>query len=83
MKFYTEIYTPLIKKLQDLNLEIRLKLSSMPLYTEREMKSLEQWLEEANKMVNDLNNASLLISHHLEILKIELQEQRPRDISRD
>ena len=83
MKFSTETYTPLIKNLQDLNQEVRLRLSSMHSYTEQEMRSLEQWSEEAEEMVKDLNNASLIISHHLEILKIELREHHQRVSSRD
>ena len=82
MKFYMETYTPLIKKLQDLNLEIRQKLLYMPSYTEQEMKKLEVWLGEANKMVKDLNNASLIISHHLELLKTELREQQQKASSK-
>ena len=79
MKLLTETYTPLIKNLQDLNQEIRLRLSSMPSCTEQEMRSLGPWLEEVRKMVQDLDNHSSIIYHHLEILKEEYQQRLKKD----
>ena len=76
MKSLMETYTPLIKSLQDLNQEIRLRLSSMPYYTEQEMLSLEQWLEEVRVLEGTLENHLLVISHHSRLLKIELLEQQ-------
>ena len=79
MKLLTETYTPLIKNLQDLNQEIRLRLSSMPSYTEQEMRSLGPWLEEVQKMVRDLDNHSSIIYHHLGILREEYQQRLKKD----
>ena len=79
MKLLTEIYTPLTKNLQDLNQEIRQKLSYMPLYTEQEMKSLEQWLKEVKELEKTLENLLSLISHHTNILKIELKEKQEQE----
>ena len=61
MKSLTEIYTPLIKNLQSLNLEIRQRHSSMHSCTEQEMKNLGTWLEELQQMVKELDNISLII----------------------
>ncbi len=58
MKLQKEIYTQLIKKLQDLNQEIRQRHLSMPSYTEQEMQRLGQWLEETKEMVQSLENIS-------------------------
>ena len=59
MKFSTEIFTQPINVLQDLNREIRLRLSYMPSYTEQEMQRLGQSLEEAKQKVNELSNLFL------------------------
>ena len=83
MKSLTEIYTPLIRNLQDLNLEIRRKLSSMPSYTEQEMQNLAKWLEEIKEMAKDLENNSLIVTHHLNLLEIEYKEQQQRTSSKD
>ena len=79
MKSLMETYTPLIKNLQDLNHEIRLRHSSMPSYTEQEMLNLETWLEEIKTMVEDLDNISLIITHHLSILETRFQEHQRKD----
>ena len=76
MKSLTEMYTPLIKNLRDLNQEIRLRHLSMRSYTEQEMKSLEAWLEEAEQLVRDLENLSLIIFQHLQISKTKLRERQ-------
>ncbi len=78
MKSLTEIYTPLIKNLLDLNQEIRLRLSSMHSYTEQEMRSLEAWREEVGELAKTLEDRSLIISHHLQLLDIKLSEQQKR-----
>ena len=78
MKLSMETYTHVIKKLQDLNQEIRQKLSSMPYYTAQEMQNLEVWLAEAKQLERDLENASLLINQHLNLLEIELQKQQQK-----
>ena len=83
MKSLTETYTPLTRKLQDLNQEIRLKHSSMPSYTEREMQNLGVWLKEVEKMVNDLDNISLIVTHHLKLLEIKYQEHQRKVTSKD
>ena len=75
MKSSTVTFTQLIKSLQDLNQDLRLRLSSMPSYTEQEMKSLELFLEAVEKLVVDLENHSSIIYHHLQILKTKYQEQ--------
>ena len=75
MKFSTETYTPLIKTLQDLNQEIRQRLSSMPYSTEPEMLSLGLWLEEVERTVKDLDNASLMVYHHLRTLTDRVQRE--------
>ena len=82
MKYSMEIYTQLIKSLQDLNQEIRQRHSSMHSCTEQEMQSLEAWLVEIKKMAQDLDNCSLIINHHLNILEIELRERQREDISK-
>ena len=82
MKSLTETYTPLIKDLQDLNQEIRRKLSFMHSYTEQEMRSLEQWLEEAEKLVVNLEGISSIISHHLTTLRTEYLSQLREDSSK-
>ena len=74
MKSLMETYTPLTNSLQDLNQEIRQKLSSMHFYTEQEMRNLAVWQEEVDALVKDLDNLSSIISHHSQILKIKLQE---------
>ena len=76
MKSLTEIYTPLIRKLQDLNQEIRRRHSSMHLYTEQEMQSLGLWLEETERVVSDLENNFLIIIHHLNLLEIKYKERQ-------
>ena len=75
MTFSTETSTQLIKLGQDLNQELRLKLSFMPSSTEQEMLRLEAWLEETRKQVEELSNLSLIIFQHLSLLEIELQER--------
>ena len=75
MTLSMEIYTQLINKGRVLNQEIRQKLSSMPSYTELEMLKLEASLEEVNQTVDELSNLFLLISEHLRLLEIELQER--------
>ena len=79
MKSLTEIYTPLIKNLQDLNQEIRRRLSYTPYVMEQEIKNSLQFLEEAQQMQKELENISLIISHNLDLLKIKLQEQQTED----
>ena len=79
MKFSTETYTPLIKTLQDLNQEIKQRLSSMPSCTEQEMQSLGLWLEEVGRTVKDLDNASLMVYHHLRSLRTEYNEKLKAD----
>ena len=83
MNFSTETYTQQTKMLRDLNQDLRQKLSSMHSCTEQEMQSLVQWLEETQKMVDDLDNLSSIISLHLNILKTELRERLEEDTSRD
>ena len=80
MKYLTETFTPLIKNLQDLNQEIRQKLSSMPSYTEQEMQGSAQWLEEVEKLARNLDNHSLIISHHLKLLQDEYKEKLKADL---
>ena len=79
MKSLTETYTPLIKNLQDLNQEIRLRLSYTHCSTEQEMKSSEAWLEEVRGLVKNLENHSSIIYHHSQLLEIKLQEQRQKE----
>ena len=71
MKSLTEIYTLLTSDLQDLNQEIKQRLLFMPYYTEQEMRSLGQWLEEEERLENSLENLSSIISHHSLILRGE------------
>ena len=83
MKSLTETYTPLIKNLHDLNLEIRQRLSSMPSCTEQEMKNLGKWLAEIVQMEKELDNISLVISHHLNLLQQEYKEQLIKNSLKD
>ena len=76
MKSLTETYTLLTNTLQDLNQEIRLKLSSMHSCTVLETQNLEQWQVEAERLVANLENDLCLISQHLQILKTELLEKQ-------
>ena len=69
-----ETYTRQIKNLQDLNQEIRQRLLSMPSSTEQEMRNLEKWLEETEKMVSDLENVFLPTCHHLRLLRTEFEK---------
>ena len=82
MKSSTEIFTALTKDLQDLNQEIRQKLSSMPSYTELEMQRLGQWLKQVSQEVNNCENSFLIVSHHLNLLSNEYNETVKRDSSR-
>ena len=79
MKSLMETYTPLIKSLQDLNQEIRRRLSSMPSCTGQEMQSLGVWLGDLEQLEKDLKNASCLISQHSQILKLEWQAKLLKD----
>ena len=83
MKLSTEIFTQLTNNLLDLNQEMRQKLSSMPLYTEQEMKKLEASLKETEQMVRGCENAFLVVFQHLELLKNELTEQQRKVILKD
>ena len=83
MKSLMETYTPLIKKLQDLNQEIRQRHLSMHLSTEQEMQNLGVWLEEIGKVVNDLDNSSLIITHHLKLLETKYKEHQASTGSRE
>ena len=76
MKYYMETFTRLTKILQDLNQETRQKLSSMPSYTEQETKRLEKSLEEVEKKVRECESLFSIVSHHLTILRTELNQQR-------
>ena len=78
-----ETYTPVIKKLQDLNQEIRQRLSSMHSCTEQEIKNLDKWLVEARSLAENLENASLLINQHLRLFEIELQKQQRKVSSKE
>src|SRR6056300_1742785 len=82
MKLSTAISTQQINALLDLNQEIRQKLSSMPYYTEQEMKSLEQWLVEVERLGRNLENLSYIICHHSQILRKEFQKQQKEDTSK-
>ena len=83
MKFLTETYTPLIKSLQDLNQEIRLKLSSMRFYTEPEMQKLDLSLEEAHETAQNLNNDFYEIHLLLKVYENALVEHLGEAISQD
>ena len=74
-----EIYTKQIRNLQDLNQEIRQRLSSMHLSTEQEMKNLAKWLEEKETMVSDFENVFLPICHHLKLLREEFEKLQEED----
>ena len=79
MKYSRATYTKLIKNLQGLNREIRLRLSYMPLSTVPEMQNLGAWLEETKGMVRDLKDVSSIISQHFQILETAYQEKRKED----
>ena len=83
MKLSTVISTQQTSDLLDLNQEIRRKLSSMPSYTEQEMKSLGQWLEEVEKLAKTLENLSSIICHHSQLLRREFQMRQPEVTSLD
>ena len=80
MKSLTETSTLLTKSLQDLNQEIRLKLSSMHCSTGQEMRNLEAWLQQADLLVKHLENDLCLISQHMQILKTELSESQNKEL---
>ena len=83
MKFSTETFTQQIKNLQDLNREIRLKLSYMPSYTEQEMQNLVQLSGEMRVLALRLEQDSLLVYQHLDLLLKELQQKLEQDASKD
>ena len=83
MKSLTVISTQQTSDLLDLNQEIRQKLSSMPSYTEQEMRSLGQWLEEVEMLAENLENLSYIICHHSQLLRKEFQMRQPEDTSLD
>ena len=83
MKLSTVTSTQQINDLLDLNQEIRLRLSSMHSYTEQEMKSLGQWLEEVEKLAKTLENLSSIICHHSQLLRKEFQMRQPEVTSLD
>lgn len=80
MKSLTETSTLLINTLQDLNQEIRQRLSSTHFSTGQEMKSLEAWLQQAELLVKHLENDLCLISQHMQILKKELSESQNKEL---
>ena len=73
MKSLTETFTPLIKNLQDLNQEIRVRLSSTAYFMGPEMRSLLSWSEEVSKMAQDLENHSLFVRSEHSALNTLLQ----------
>ena len=83
MKSLTEIFTQPTKDLQDLNQEIRRRLSSMHSYTEQEIQSLEAWQGEAQSLAVSLNKDLCLISQHLQILETALLEKQQTESSKD
>ena len=83
MRLSTETYTQLIKSLQDLNQELRLRLSSMPYYTAQEMLNLEQWLEEVEEQAKTLENLSSVIYQHSQLLRTEFQMRQQEVTSQD
>ena len=83
MKSLTVMSTQLTKDLRDYNQEIRLRLSSMPFATVQETESCQHFLEKTQKILSELENSSSIIYHHLNLLKIELQEQQQRSSSKD
>ena len=83
MKFSTEIFTQPIKDLQDLNREIRLKLSYMPSYTVQEMQNLVRLSGEMRVLALRLEQDSLMVSQHLGILLKELQQKLEEDTLKD
>ena len=83
MMSLTETYTRLTKDLREFNQEIRRKLSSMPLYTEREMRDLEKWLVEAELMAKDLKTAFSAICPHLKLLRKEYNKLQKEDSSKE
>ena len=83
MRLSTETYTRLIRNLQDLNQEIRLRLLSMPYYTAQEMLNLEQWLEEVEEQAKNLENLSSVIYQHSQLLRTEFQMRQQEVTSQD
>ena len=83
MKFSTETFTQQISSLQDLNREIRLKLSYMPSYTEQEMQNLERLSGEMRVLALRLEQDSLMVSQHLGLLQKECKETLRKKFSKD
>ena len=79
MKALPEISTPIIKELQDVNQEIRERCSSMRYVTEPGTIDYQKLLEEVQKTQDGLENISYIIYHHLELLKMKLQEHQQKD----
>ena len=79
MKSLTDTSTLITKELRDLNQEVREKLSATRYSTALETPSLEQWLVEAEMLVQNLENYSLIISQHLKLLRIEWDEHLKKD----
>ena len=80
MKSLTETSTLLTSTLQDLNQEIRQRLSSTHFSTGQEMRNLEQWLQQAELLVKHLENDLCLISQHMQILKTGLSESQSKEL---
>ena len=83
MQSLQAIYTQLTNTLQNLNQEIKQKLSSTHSCTVLEMQNLEQWQVEANKLVKNLENDLCLISQHLQLLRTALLEKQGKVGSMD
>ena len=83
MKFSMETFTQQISSLQDLNREIRLKLSYMPSYTEQEMQNFERLSGEMRVLALRLEQDSLMVSQHLGLLQKECKETLRKKFSKD
>jgi GTP-sensing pleiotropic transcriptional regulator CodY len=78
MKSLTETSILLTSTLRDLNQEIQQRLSSTRCCTVQEMRNLVRWQEEAQLLVNVLENDLCIISQHTQLLKQELQQRQPK-----
>ena len=79
MKSSTATFTQLTKNLQDLNQEIRQRLSSMHSYTVPEMQNLGLYLSKVRQEVDNCETHFLIVSHHLRLLSNEYREKLKED----
>ena len=83
MSYLEKTFTPEIKLLRDLQLDLRQRLSSMLSYTEQETQRLEASSEELQEMAVNLGGAFYETHLLLKLYENELEKRLGRVISLD